>query len=70
MANDKQVDDLVAMLDQFVLSGGGHMNVEVEDNKNMENVDVQTRSSNCCQKNMACQVPTFLDEPNKEEEQN
>lgn len=59
MANEKQISELVAMIDQFVTSGGGHMNVEVQNQDHMEMVDLQTRNSNCCQKNMACQVPTL-----------
>lgn len=59
MASEKQIDDLVAMLDKFVSEGGGHMNVEVENPEHMENIQVETTNSNCCQKNMACQVPTL-----------
>ena len=29
---DSRVDDIVAMLDQFVADGGGHMNIRVEEN--------------------------------------
>lgn len=59
MASEKQVNDLVAMIDQFVKSGGGHMNVVVQDEDHMEIVEKQTSNSNCNQTNMACQVPTF-----------
>ncbi|BCN32829.1 hypothetical protein [Anaeromicropila herbilytica] len=59
MSNEKQINDLVNMLDQFVLAGGGHMNVEVEDSSRLDEVQVETTNSNCCQKNMACQVPTL-----------
>lgn len=59
MASEKQVNDLVAMIDQFVISGGGHMNVVVQDEDHMDIVEKQTSNSNCNQTNSACQMPTF-----------
>jgi hypothetical protein len=68
MSNEKQINDLVNMLDQFVLKGGGHMNVEVDDPALMDIVYVDTQNTNCCQKNMACQVPTLHEGIDGEEE--
>lgn len=55
---DNKIDDLVNMLDNFIQNGGGHMNVA----QNEQNTDVkivETTNSNCCNKNMACMVPTL-----------
>ncbi len=48
------------MLDNFMGTGGGHMNVTVSE-KNVEAVpQVQTMNSNeCAGQNMACKVPTL-----------
>lgn len=59
MEDKDKINELVEMLDKFMASGGGHMNVEVEDASNLEDINIQTTSSNCCGKNMACQVPTI-----------
>ena len=28
---DPRIEDIVAMLDQFIMDGGGHMNIQVEE---------------------------------------
>lgn len=57
--NQKKIDDLVAMLDRLMEEGGGHVNVQVEE----ENGDLQVQtiqSTDCsCQKG-ACAQPTEL----------
>lgn len=67
--NDKKKlveDDIVAMLDNFMASGGGHMNVDV--NADSLNKQVQEmKSSECNSKNMACQVPTLHEGLDSEE---
>ncbi len=57
---NNQVDNIVDMLDNFMGTGGGHMNVTVSE-KNVEAVpQVQTMNSNeCAGQNMACKVPTL-----------
>ena len=59
--NQKQVeDDIVAMLDNFMAKGGGHMNVDVDTLAANLNKQVQeTKSNECNSNNMACQVPTL-----------
>ena len=34
--DEKRIDDLVAMIDQFMSNNGGHMNVTAEDNGNLQ----------------------------------
>lgn len=61
--NDKEnlvEDDIVAMLDNFMAKGGGHMNVDVNALEGELNKQIQEAKSNeCNSKNMACQVPTL-----------
>lgn len=59
MEKNNQVDDIVAMLDNFMAGGGGHMNVDIMD-KSAVVPSVQTMNSNeCAGQNMACKVPTL-----------
>lgn len=59
MNENKQIDDFVNMLDNFMDNGGGHMNVAVSD-KNIVSPTIQTmKSSDCSGPNMACKVPTL-----------
>ena len=59
-ASDKAVeDDIVAMLDQFMAKGGGHMNIDVNTLGDQLKKQVkETKSNECNSKNMACQIPT------------
>ena len=51
---EKNVDDIVAMLDAFMAKGGGHMNLEFNDG---DQIEVKNGVDSC--KGTACQVPTF-----------
>lgn len=60
MADKHQIDEIVAMLDQFVEQGGGHMNIQVEDSDNISEIKVDTfRSSDCSNTETACSIPTL-----------
>ena len=60
MADKEQIDNLVAMLDNFVTSGGGHMNIQVDNPENLDQINVETfKSSDCGTGNSACKVPTL-----------
>ena len=67
---DKKIEDLVTMLDQFMSNGGGHFNVinyssDQEDTRKQ----VTKMGSLDCAGNMACQVPTLhvgIDEEEQE----
>ncbi len=53
-------DDIVAMLDNFMANGGGHMNVDVNAlSKDLKKEVQETKSNECNSKNMACRVPTL-----------
>ena len=61
MDNEKNIDDIVSMIDQFMAGDGGHLNVSVED---ANNIDLQkttqtTNSLECAAGNLACNVPTL-----------
>ncbi|BBF44502.1 hypothetical protein lbkm_3215 [Lachnospiraceae bacterium KM106-2] len=61
MNKDKKVEDIVAMLDNFMQNGGGHMNITVQDTQS-ETIKINTfKSSDCAAGNMACSVPTLTE---------
>ena len=59
MNQQEQIDEIVAMLDQFMDEGGGHMNITVDETLTTERVQVKTYNSTACQQGMACQIPTI-----------
>ncbi len=61
MNNDKRIDDIIAMLDKFMVKDGGHMNIEVNSNDiNSKKVDT-ANSLDCSSGDMACKVPTLFE---------
>ncbi len=63
MDKEKQADDIVNMIDSFMLGGGGHMNVTVKDDGSVsldKKVKV-TNSLECAEGSMACSVPTLFE---------
>ncbi len=58
MDQQEQINHVVAMLDQFMDGGGGHMNIKVDETMLSDQVHVRTYNTNACQEGMACQVPT------------
>ncbi len=72
MDNKNMIDDLVKMLDQGMLNGVGHVNVDYSDTVE-ESKSVQTMGcSDCSRTPLACSIPTLhegLDDyqqPNKD----
>lgn len=69
MNKEKQIDDLVALLDNFMSNNGGHMNVTVDDSGNIqtdgetvEEASIKTMNSlDCASGDLACQVPTLFE---------
>lgn len=60
MADKDKIDDIVSMLDNFVLNGGGHMNIQVDDSEELDDIMVETyKSTDCASGNMACKIPTL-----------
>jgi hypothetical protein len=63
---DKQIDDIVSMLDEFMGGNGGHMNIRVAENgtinadKTLAKTINTTSSSDCAEGDMACKVPTLF----------
>jgi hypothetical protein len=63
---DKQIDDIVSMLDEFMGGNGGHMNIRVAENgtinadKTLAKTMNTTSSSDCAEGDMACKVPTLF----------
>lgn len=72
--NDKQIDDIVSMLDEFMLQGGGHMNIQVSGDgsvkadKTMAKTVTTANSSDCRAGNLACNVPTLFEGMDHEED--
>lgn len=61
MEDNKQVDDLVSMLDSFMGNGGGHMNVDVD-----AAGDTAVKTAQCSECSTgkfatACSVPTLME---------
>lgn len=55
-----KIDDLVAMLDQAMSNGSGHVNVRNEaEDISQSQASIDTKKSNECTPNMACSVPTL-----------
>lgn len=57
-SEDQKVQELVAMLDQLMDQGGGHVTVQVEDPQAAPKVET-SRSTDCAAGNQACAVPTL-----------
>ena len=62
MENEKQIYDLVSLLDNFMENGGGHMNVDADTLQ--DHVQVKTTQCNECSTGKwatACAVPTLME---------
>lgn len=60
MEDQKQINDIIAMLDSMALDGVGHMNIRMDDTQSDDDVNVEVvRSIDCSSKNMACSIPTI-----------
>lgn len=59
MEKERAIDELVAMLDQSVASGVGHLNILV-DEASEHTVEVEKLGClDCAKGNLACSVPTL-----------
>ena len=62
MDNDKRIDDIIAMLDNFTTKNGGHMNIEVAKDSQVNSKKIDTANClDCSSGNMACSVPTLFE---------
>lgn len=72
--NEKQINDIVSMLDSFMSDNGGHMNIKVSKDgtinaqQTMEKKVTVTSSSDCADGNVACRVPTLFEGMDRDEE--
>ena len=70
---NKKIEDLVAMIDSFMSHDGGHMNVPVNNDREIEtdeayiDKDVVTLGCLDCADNMACSVPTLFEGMDRED---
>ena len=71
---EKQIDDIVSMLDQFMAGNGGHKNIRVSEDgtvsadKTMAKSVTTMNSTDCADGNSACKVPTLFEAMDTEEE--
>lgn len=61
MEKKDNLDDIVAMIDSFMLNEGGHMNISFDGNRNtvLDKQVTTTPSLECTPGSMACSVPTL-----------
>lgn len=63
---EKQIDDIVSMLDQFMTGNGGHMNIQVSEDGTINTDETMAKSvttmnsTDCAGGNSACRVPTLF----------
>lgn len=71
---EKQIDDIVAMLDSFVSGNGGHMNITVDEDgrisadQTISKTVTTMNSLDCAAGNLACSVPTLFEGLDDDEE--
>lgn len=64
---DKKIDDIVSMIDQFMSANGGHMNISVDSEGNVKTEETfsktvtQMNSMDCAAGDLACKVPTLFE---------
>ena len=72
---EKQIEDIVSMLDSFMKENGGHMNIRVAEDgtintdQTMAKTVTTTNSLECAEGDLACRVPTLFEGMDHEEEE-
>lgn len=72
--SEKQIDDIVSMLDSFMAENGGHMNIRVSHDgtinaeKTMAKSVTTMKSLDCAAGDLACSVPTLFEGMDTEDE--
>ena len=62
MADKNQIDDIVAMLDQMMGDGQGHVNVSIDDAiADGEKTPATLGCTDCAKGDLACSVPTLME---------
>ena len=57
---DPRIEYIVSMLDQFIMDGGGHMNIQVEEDGSIKQ-EIRTNSTDCAAGDLACRIPNLED---------
>ena len=58
MRPDMRIEDIIAMLDGSVEKGVGHINVDVDENKESA-VAIESGCADCSKNPAACSIPTL-----------
>ena len=71
MADKNQIDDIVAMLDQMMGDGQGHVNVSIDDAiADGEKTTATLGCTDCAKGDLACSVPTLMEGMDEELKKN
>lgn len=71
MTDKNQVDDIVAMLDDMVTKGHGHINVSVDETVAAgEKLQQTLGCTDCAKGDLACSVPTLMEGMDEELHEN
>lgn len=66
-SREKQIDDIVSMLDRFMTGDGGHMNIRVSEDgtvnteETMKKSVTTMKSSDCSDGDSACRIPNLFE---------
>ncbi len=66
-SREKQIDDIVSMLDRFMTGDGGHMNIRVSEDgtvnteETMKKSVTTMKSSDCSEGDVACRIPNLTE---------
>lgn len=66
-SREKQIDDIVSMLDRFMTGDGGHMNIRVSEDgtvnagETMKKSVTTMKSSDCLKGDLACRIPNLFE---------
>ena len=71
MTDKNQIDDIVAMLDQMMGDGQGHVNVSMDDTIAAgEKATATMGCTDCAKGDLACSVPTLMEGMDEELKKN
>ncbi len=59
MSNDDRIDDIIAMLDQGVQNGVGHININTDETLTTPKTVQTMGCTDCSRTPLACSVPTL-----------
>ncbi len=62
MATQKEIDEIVKMLDEHMSQGSGHINVKVNDpgHVEIEKIDIMSGAACDLEGDTACKIPTVI----------